>query len=79
MTIRLTPGTATAGGTKVFEVVGASLNTANGQLTLTCRDGQVCLELVGQWELAINTSSRRAMSIDEVARLHDGQSLVTVN
>lgn len=79
MRIRLTPNSATAGGTRVFEVVSAHLDTANGQLTLTGRDGRVCLGLVGPWEYDVATSHLAPMSIDEIERLHDGRSLVLTN
>lgn len=78
MRVRLTPGTATVGGTKVFEVVAAHLQTTNGELALTCRDGRVCLGLVGSWEFACDHSSLLPMTCDEVERIHDGQMLVTV-
>jgi hypothetical protein len=68
----------TAGGTKVFEVVSAELNTANGELTLSCRDGRVCLGLVGAWEYAVTSSILAPMSIYEVERIHNGEALVTV-
>ena len=77
MRVRLTPSTANAGGTKVFEVVAANLQTTNGQLTLTCRDGRVCLGLIGSWECDIDSSPLMSMSCDEVERIHDGKTLVT--
>lgn len=76
MNVRLTPGTADAGGTRIFEVVDARYNTANRQLTLTGRDGKICLELVGLWELRVKTSLRRAMGVDEIERIHEGRTLV---
>lgn len=78
MRVRLTPGSATAGGTKVFEVVAAQWQTTSGELTLTCRDGRVCLGLVGAWDIALDASLRVPMSCDEVEQRHDGRMTVTV-
>jgi len=78
MRIRLTP--ATGGEPKVFDVVGADFETTKNQLTLTCRDGRVCMGLQGSWEMSITKSRILPMSIDEVERIHDGRSIIaTVN
>ncbi len=77
MRVRLTPATGDA--PKVFDVISATFDTAKGELTLTCRDGRVCLGLVGTWELSIEPSRRLPMACDEVERIHDGSLLVMVN
>lgn len=77
MRVRLTPGTPTAGGTRIFIVVAAEYDTTNGQLTLTCRDGRICLGLQGSWEVVIEKSFLRPMSCDEAERIHDERSLIT--
>lgn len=80
MRVRLTPLTANAEGTRIFVVVRAEFNTTNGELTLTCRDGKICVQVVGSWEMAIEKCFVRPMSVDEAARIHDGRSLIaTVN
>jgi hypothetical protein len=80
MKVILTPGTATAGGTRIFVVLGAHYDTTNGELTLTCRDGRICLGLHGSWEMAVERSLLQAMSCDEAERIHDERSLIqTVN
>jgi hypothetical protein len=75
MRVRLTG----AGDTKIFDVVSAVLKTTSGELTLTCRDGQVCLALVGAWEMAVTPSSLAPMSCDEIERLHEGRLVVMAN
>lgn len=77
MRVRLTPLTGNAGGTRIFVVVRAEFNTTNGELTLTCRDGKICLGLQGSWEVAIEKCFVRPMSCDEAERIHDGRSLIT--
>lgn len=79
MRVRLTPGTADAGGTRIFQVRGADYDTTTGNLTLTCRDGKICIQLVGLWEMSIRPSFVGAMSVDEVERVYEGRTLVTVN
>lgn len=74
MRVRLTG----AGETKVFEVVSTLLNTTTGELTLTCRDGQVCLGLIGAWEMETQSSRCRPMSCEEVERIHDGRALIAL-
>jgi len=78
MRVRLTPGTADAGGTRIFDVVRALFNTTNGELILTCRDGQICVGLVGAWEMAIEPCLLRPMSCDEAERVHDGRALIAL-
>lgn len=77
MRVTLTPNTGD--DPKVFDVVGFNLNTENGELTLTCRDGRVCLGLVGGWRLSVQNSRRLPMGCDEVERIHNGQRLIAVN
>jgi hypothetical protein len=78
MRVRLTPLTNAAGSTRIFVVVRAEFNTTTGELTLTCRDGKICLGLVGSWELAIETCFVGPMSCDEAERVHDERSLIQV-
>lgn len=78
MRIRLTPDSPTAGGTRVFEVVRAKHDTRNGQLTLTGRDGRICLGLVGGWEVEMLPSQLVPMGVDEMERIHDGRALVVM-
>lgn len=79
MRVRLTPGTADAGGTRIFIVAGAEYDTTKNELTMICRDGKICIQLVGLWQMSIRPSWVKAMSVDEVERIHDGRALVTVN
>lgn len=79
MTVRLTPGSSTAGGTRVFQVLRATHDTGKRQLTVAGRDGFVCLEIVGPWEIEFSPSNVMAMGIDEIERIHDGRSLVLMN
>jgi hypothetical protein len=74
MKVTLTP--TTGAEPKVFEVLGADLNTASGQLTLTCRDGRVCLGLVGGWDISLQHSRLLPMGCDDVERIHDGRSVL---
>lgn len=76
MRVRLTPNTGERA--RVFEVLAASLETAKGELTLTCRDGRICLGLQGSWEMSIQDSVVRPMSCDEAERIHDGSALVVM-
>lgn len=79
MRVRCTPATWNSGGTKIFEVVSAEVDTVKQHLTLIGRDGKVCVELVGSWEVAFAPSPLLPMSIDEIERVHNGQTIVTVN
>jgi hypothetical protein len=77
MRVRLTPNTGA--DPKVFDVVGLDMNTENGQLTLTCRDGRVCLGLVGGWIVSVQSSRLLPMGCEDVERIHNGHTLITVN
>lgn len=77
MRVQLMPNTGER--PRVFDVIAVNFDTSKGELTLTCRDGRICLGLQGGWEMAIGDSRHRAMSCDEAERIHDGRALVTVN
>lgn len=79
MRLRLTPLTAGAGGTRMFEVNGYEHNLATQQLTLALRDGKMALEVLGSWELECRESRLLAHTCDEAERIHNGRALVIVN
>lgn len=78
--LRLTPGTASAGPTRVFHVTSFTYDTTSRQLVLTCRDGRICIEVLGGWEVAGEAASGASThTIAEAERIHDGRSLVLIN
>ncbi len=78
MRATLTPNTGEA--PKVFEVGAVEYNAMNGELTLACRDGKVCLGLIGGWTLSIVPSRLGVtqMGCEDVERVHDGRSLLVI-
>lgn len=74
--VQLIPAQASAGGPRVFHVVSFSYDVATHQLTLTLRDGRMCVELAGQWEMDVQPSQVAPQSLAEAERIHDERSLV---
>jgi hypothetical protein len=79
MRVRLTPLTPGASGPRTFEVKAAAFDTTKGELTLTCRDGRICLGLQGTWQMEVCDSFVRLMSTEEAEREHDGRSLLVLH
>lgn len=74
--LQLIPAQASAGGPRVFHVVSFTYDLATRQLTLTVRDGRMCVELAGQWHLDVQPSHVAPYSLAEAERIHDERSLV---
>ena len=79
MRVRLTPAVASAGGTRIFHVVRPEYDTETRQLVLVLRDGKLCLELLGQWQIDVTASDRRPHSCDEAERIYHERALVLAN
>jgi hypothetical protein len=67
--------------TRQFHVLDCHFNTQNGHLTLHCRDGRICLQLVGAWTLDVRPAPvfARAHSVEEAERIHDGKTAVVLS
>ena len=68
-----------AGDAKHFDVLAAEYQTDKGELTLTARDGRVCLGLQGSWLVSIEESRSRPMGCEDIERIHDGRGIVLVS
>ena len=79
MRVRLTPAQASAGKQRVFEVIRFEYDAETRHLTFDLRDGQMCVALVGQWQLEVEPSRLQPHSIAEAERIHDERSLVLMN
>ncbi len=79
--VRLTlePITAGAGGPRLFNVISFAYTKDNQQLVLVCRDGKMCIELVGAWRMHVAETRVLAHSLAEAERVHDGSPLVLVS
>lgn len=66
---------------RIFDVLECHLETETGHLTLRCRDGRVCLGLVGAWHLDVQPAPflAHAHSCEEVERIHDGKTAVVLS
>jgi len=76
MRVTVVPAQASGGGPRIFQVVSFSYDVVTRQLTLVLRDGRMCVELVGQWQLEAQVSNVQPHSIAEAERIHDERSLV---
>lgn len=77
--VRLTPNTAGAGGTREFDVIGFDFDLQSRRLVLKLRDGQMCIEALGSWELSVGLAHGSVPhSIAEAERIHDGRNLVVM-
>jgi len=76
MRVTLVPAQASAGGPRIFQVVSFSYDVETRQLTLTLRDGRMCIELVGQWQMDVQPSRVQPHAIAEAERIHDERALV---
>lgn len=74
--VRVTPAQSSAGGPRSFEVVSCGYDVATHQLTLVLRDGRMCVELAGHWQLEVQRSNVAPHSIAEAERIHDERALV---
>jgi hypothetical protein len=74
--LTVTPAQRSAGGPRVFQVVSFDYDTETRHLTLTLRDGRMCLALVGQWGMDAQPSRVAPHSIAEAERIHDERALV---
>lgn len=66
---------------RVFDVLDCQYETSTGNLTLHCRDGRICIQLVGHWNMTVFPAPmlKRAHSIDEAERIHDGKTTVVMS
>lgn len=73
----LEPNSASAGGVRIFRVKHAQYNTQSRQLVLHLRDGKMCVELLGEWTMTINSAdSLVAHSLREAERIHAAEPLI---
>lgn len=75
--VRLTLQALTGGDApRVFNVIGFDYAKDTQQLLLVCRDGRMCLELLGAWRMSVAETRALAHSLAEAERIHDGSRLV---
>jgi hypothetical protein len=77
--LRLTPNTNGAGGTRIFHVMGYVHRLAKSELEMQLRDGRLCLQVTGDWEIEARHALGLAHSCADAERIHDGHKLIMVN
>lgn len=74
--VQLVPAQVAAGGPRTFQVVSFEYDVTTRQLTLALRDGRMCIELMGSWQMDVQPSRVAPHSLAEAERIHDERSLV---
>lgn len=78
MRIQLVPAQTSAGGPRVFDAASFEYDVALRQLTMVFRDGRMCVELTGQWQMDVQPSNVAPQSLAEAERVHDERMLVLI-
>lgn len=74
--VRLTPNTSGAGGTRLLHVRGYVHRLASQELELQLRDGTLCLQVQGDWEIDARPGDGLPHTIADAERIHDGHALI---
>jgi len=72
MQLRLTPGDASAGETRIFVVRGFDFDTTSRELVLSVRDGTVCFRLEGLWQFGARPTAILPHTVDEAVAIQEG-------
>lgn len=78
MEVILSPRDAAGGGDRVFAVRGFDFDLETRQLVLWCHDGNICVELTGNWRFKARPPKliTRLHTIDEAERIQNESLLI---